>query len=218
MTLASTLYAAMDDLIARVGEPERSRDVAQAREEFDRRRGRTFEDEALWESWTQAFLEWYSLEHRVDTCTLAESVLATELGAERAAAVRAWARSQRALVEVLSVKPGVVEVVDLLRGARFAVQEPRSLHGVGSKDVVEVRLIGYATEVRFGRTFVFHPTGTGATIKKRLARLVGDGVTHTDVMDHFARLRLRCERYAHLPPARIYDSGDDRVPDRGRKL
>lgn len=209
------LYAALDDVIQEVAAAERADDVAVARKQWNDRRGRAFEEEHLWEAWTSAFLEWYALE-RVPPggdIPLAAARLVVTVDPERAAHLRAWLRSQRTMVEVTAIARGRIDVIDLLGGARFAVSEQRTLAGVKKGDVAEVRLVGDGDAVRFGRTFTFHPSGTRDAIMRRIGELRAAAKSRDDVLDHFARLRMRCERYAHMTPARIYASADDRVPE-----
>ena len=127
--------------------------------------------------------------------------------------LRAWLRSQRALVVIGRHQPGRVPARDLCRGAQFEVSEPRSLHGVEPGDVVEVRLIGFEGHVRFGRTFLYHPSGTAAAIEERVAQLRGQGRSAEEILDHVAALRLRTERYRHVDPVRLYRAATEELGD-----
>lgn len=118
----------------------------------------------------------------------------------------AWLTSHRSLFEVRGLRAGRVELVDLLGGGQFSVLERRSMAGVGAGDVAEMRLIGFEGEVLFGRTFCFHPPGTRDAIAGHARRIRGQGGTRHQVMDHCASLLVRCQRYRHVPPARIYES------------
>ncbi|HUH01295.1 MAG TPA: hypothetical protein VML75_04825, partial [Kofleriaceae bacterium] len=113
----------LDELIERCGEPATVGDLSAARKSFDDRRGRVFEDEELWERWTQAFLEWYVLERVAPDADAPPVVLALRAEAEpaRVAGLRALVTSQRSLFEVRALRPGGVELHDLLGGGEFAV-------------------------------------------------------------------------------------------------
>jgi hypothetical protein len=211
----------LDDLIARFGADDDH--AARARAIYDERRGRIFEDEELWDSWSQSFLEWYVLEWRQgdEGETLAAQALARETDPARAAVIDALMRSHRSLFEVVALREGQVALVDLLGGAAFDVAEDRTLHGVHVGDVLEARLIGLDGAVRFGRTFCFHPTGTRRAIGDIVARLRAAGRARLDIVDDIAALRVRCERYQHVPPVRVYERGvsdeptaDEAAPDR----
>jgi hypothetical protein len=193
----------------------RQDEVAMARREYEERRGRVFEDEALWERYSQAFLEWYVLERITEGSSFppAASTLAAlrgRDGAERHAdAMRAWLTSHRSLFEVRALHDGRVELIDLLGGARFAVAEPRALHGVTVGDVAELRVIGFCGSVLFGRTFLFHPTGTRPAITALARRVIARGGDRREIMDTCASLRVRCERYKHVDAVRLYEAAAD---------
>jgi hypothetical protein len=201
------LYQVADDLFHRLGADDNG-ELAGARERYEARRGRVRQDEELWETWTQAFLEWFGFEWNGEAPPPAARVLSGETDARRAAALRAWLRSQRALVQIGRQQKGRVRVRDLCRGGLFDVSELRSLHGVEQGDVVEVRLIGFEGKVRFGRTFLYHPTGTAAAIEERVAQQRGQGRSTEEILDQCAVLRLRTERYRHVDPVRLYRAGD----------
>lgn len=198
----------LDELIERCAAPAAIEDVSAARKSFDERRGRVFEDEELWERWTQAFLEWYVLERVAPDADAPPVVLALRAEAEppRAAALRALVTSQRSLFEVRALRPGGVELHDLLGGGEFAVDEQRALHGVTVGDVAELRLVGVGGQVVFGRTFCFHPSGTREAISSHARRILAAGGERREVMDHCASLRVRCERYRHVSALRVYEA------------
>jgi hypothetical protein len=206
----AVLAAVIDEIIERFGGAAHTGVITAARQEYDARRGRVFEDEALWEAWTQAFLEWYVLERPLAEAQgrpAAVQVLedARRQGDEaRAAAARAWLVSHRSLFEVRALAEGRVELSDLIGGAQFSVCEPRAIVGVSVGDVAEMRLIGFAGEVLFGRTFCYHPSGTRDAIAAQVRDLRARGGSRQDIVDFCASLRIRCQRYRHVPPARIY--------------
>lgn len=219
----AVLAEVLDSTIERFASGAYEAAVARARSAYDERRGRVFEDEELWESWAQAFLEDYVIERALPPeeargqaegevesprVPMAHSVLTARAAgnARHEAAAMAWLSSQRSLFEVRGVRAGHVELVDLLGGASFLVRERRNMAGVGVGDVAELRLIGFEGEVLFGRTFCFHPRGTRDAIAAHARRIRGQGGSWNQVMDHCASLLVRCQRYRHVPPVRIYES------------
>ena len=132
-----------------------------ARREYEERRGKVHQDDELWEPWSAAFVEWYVVERVAPGATVPfAAVTYRELAAAgdaRAPVVAALVTSQRSLYEVRAMGKGAVELLDLLGGAEFVVSEPRAMVGVEVGDVAELRLIGVQAEVRFGRTFIYHP-------------------------------------------------------------
>jgi hypothetical protein len=210
-----TLYGVMDRLMASFTSEQLVPEVSRAREQYETRRGLVREDEELWDLWSQIFVEWFALEWTggEDARPPAARMLARTSEDKDAVTLRAWLRSQRALCEILTMRPGVVRVRDLLRGGLFEVSEKRSLHGVDTGDIAEVRLIGFDGRVRFGRTFLFHPSGTRAVIEEQVAQRLAQGLSPEDILNHCAQLRLRTERYRHVDPVRVYRAAADELAD-----
>jgi hypothetical protein len=102
---------------------------------------------------------------------------------------------------------GRIELLDLLGGAEFHVAEQRTLHGVEVGDVAELRLVGVAGEVRFGRTFIYHPKVARDAIVELARHRLAAGASRRDVIDLIAQLRVQITRYRHMSPARIYQHG-----------
>jgi len=212
-----TLYGVMDRLMASFTSEELVPEVSRAREQYEIRRGLVREDEELWELWSQIFVEWFALEWTggEDARPPAARMLERTRDDKDAVTLRAWLRSQRALCEILAMRPGVVRVRDLLRGGMFEVAENRSLHGVEVGDIAEVRLVGFDGRVRFGRTFLFHPSGTRAVIEEQVAQRLAQKMSPEEILDHCAQLRLRTERYRHVDPVRVYRAATEELPPSG---
>lgn len=183
--------------------------ASQARREYEERRGKVHQDDELWEPWSAAFVEWLVVERVAPGEKLPAAAKSyAKLGPDdpKGAAVRALLTSQRSLFEVRGMKKGV-ELLDLLGGAVFHVDEQRALHGVEVGDVAELRLVGIAGEVRFGRTFIYHPKTARGAIVERARAMLAKGSTRRDVIDHIAQLRVQVTRYRHMAPARVYELG-----------
>jgi hypothetical protein len=209
MTTAALLDAVAELLYARhTADPEAA---SAARREYEERRGRVHQDDDLWEPWSAAFVEWYVVE-RVGPGETRPAAAATyrELAAAgdpRADAVAALVTSHRSLFEIRAMARGRIELLDLLGGAAFNVDEQRALHGVEVGDVAELRLVGIAGEVQFGRTFIYHPKAARAAIVERAHAMLATGSTRRDIIDHVAQLRVHVTRYRHMPVARVYELG-----------
>lgn len=181
-----------------------------ARKEYEERRGKVHQDDELWEQWSAAFVEWYVVE-RVGEGAL-PPVAATyrewrTANDERADVARALLTSQRSLFEVRALaKDGRVELLDLLGGADYEVRD-RPLDGVEVGDVAELRLVGVRGEVRFGRTFIYHPKDARGAIVERARAMLAKGASRRDVIDKIAQLRVQVTRYRHMAPARVYELG-----------
>jgi uncharacterized protein YoaH (UPF0181 family) len=79
--------------------------------------------------------------------------------------------------------------------------------GVEVGDVAELRLCGVNGEVRFGRTFIYHPKTARAAIVERARAMMAKGASRRDVIDAVAQLRVQVTRYKHMAPARVYELG-----------
>jgi hypothetical protein len=184
-----------------------------ARRAYEERRGRVHQDDELWEAWSAAFVEWFVVERaEPDGLPLAARTLrALPADDPRGAAIRALLTSQRSLFEVRAIGREGVELLDLLGGGAFHVDEQRQLHGVEIGDVAELRLVGVPTEgggeVRFGRTFIYHPKDARGAIVERARGLLAKGASRRDVIDQVAHLRVQVTRYRHMSPARVYELG-----------
>jgi hypothetical protein len=206
---AAALDAVTEELYARhTADPDAA---AAARHEYEERRGKVHQDDELWEAWSAAFVEWLVVERVATGARLppaAQTYLElARLGDDRAPIVRALVTSHRSLYEIGAMHAGRIELVDLLGGAEVHVVEQRTLHGVEVGDVAELRLVGVAGEVRFGRTFIYHPKAARAAIVERARAMLAKGASRRDVIDQIAQLRVQVARYRHMPPARVYELG-----------
>ena len=209
MTTAALLDEVIETLYARhTTDPEAA---SIARREYEDRRGRVHQEDELWEPWSAAFVEWYVVErvppgerHPPAVATYRELAAA---GDPRAAVARALVTSQRSLFEIRAMARGQVELLDLLGGAVFHVDEQRALHGVEVGHVAELRLVGIAGEIQFGRTFIYHAKAARSAIVERARAMLDGGSSRRDVIDHIAQLRVQVTRYRHMPVARVYELG-----------
>ena len=215
MTTAAKLDEVIETLYARHTTDAEAASIA--RREYEERRGKVHQEDELWEPWSAAFVEWYVVEriaagdrHPPAAATYRELAAA---GDPRADFVRALVTSQRSLFEIRAIARGRIELLDLLGGAVFHVDEQRALHGVEVGDVAELRLVGITGaaaaggEIQFGRTFIYHAKAARAAIVDRARSMLASGSTRRDVIDHIAQLRVQVTRYRHMPVARVYELG-----------
>lgn len=208
MSTAALLEQVIEELYAR--HTVDSQAAAAARRDYEERRGRVHQEDELWEPWSAAFVEWFVVE-RVGPGGLPPALVTAremrEAGDERADLVASLVTSHRSLFEVIAMKPGRIEVLDLLGGAEMHVVEQRALHGVEVGDVAELRLVGARGEVRFGRTFIYHPKAARNAIVERSRAMLAKGSSRRDVIDAIAQLRVQVTRYRHMAPSRVYELG-----------
>lgn len=205
---AALLEEVTEELYARHTEDTEA--AGSARREYEERRGKIHQDDELWESWSAAFVEWYVVERVGEGEVPPAARTYRELAAAsdpRAEVVAALLTSQRSLYEVRAIGKGTIELLDLLGGAEFHVTEQRAMVGVEVGDVAELRLVGVRGEVRFGRTFIYHPKAARGAIVERARAMMAKGATRRDVIDQVAQLRTLLLRYRHMAPSRVYELG-----------
>ncbi|HUJ63304.1 MAG TPA: hypothetical protein VLX92_32620 [Kofleriaceae bacterium] len=213
MTAAALLDQVLEELYARHTADTEAAGLA--RRDYEERRGKVHQDDELWEAWSAAFVEWYVVERVAPGAELPPAALtARELraaGDPKADVVAALVTSQRSLFEIRAMARGRIELLDLLGGAEFHVSEQRTLHGVEVGDVAELRLVGLGSasggEVRFARTFIYHPKAARGAIVERARAMLAKGASRRDVIDQIAQLRTQVSRYRHLSPVRVYELG-----------
>lgn len=208
MSTAALLEQVIEELYAR--HTVDSQAAAAARRDYEERRGRVHQEDELWEPWSAAFVEWFVVERVGPDGVPPALVTAREMreaGDDRADLVASLVTSHRSLFEVIAMKPGRIELMDLLGGAELHVVEQRALHGVEVGDVAELRLVGARGDVRFGRTFIYHPKAARNAIVERSRAMLAKGSSRRDVIDAIAQLRVQVTRYRHMPPSRVYELG-----------
>lgn len=209
MSTAALLDQVIEELYARHTTDTEA--AGAARRDYEERRGKVHQDDELWEPWSAAFVEWYVVERTADNDTLPAATQTyrelRDAGDAKADLVKALLTSQRSLYEIRALARGRIELLDLLGGAEFHVTEQRAMLGVEVGDVAELRLVGAQGEVRFGRTFIYHPKAARAAIVERARGMLSNGASRRDVIDQVAQLRVQVTRYKHMAPARVYELG-----------
>jgi hypothetical protein len=203
----SVLANALDRVIAFAARDEA--ETVKAREEWAEKAGRVFDDDALYEERTTAFLEWYALERELPSGKVpAERFLAEEkLDDKEGAWIHALATSHRSLFEVQKVHEGIILLDDLLSGGSFAVTERRRLPGVEDNEIFEVRLVANVMtppELLFTRAFQFHPREARTELKRQAERARKAGEPRAETLFRLLRLRLKALRYKHVTADKIY--------------
>jgi hypothetical protein len=213
------IYGLLDGLTERYSENEHKLEAMRARGEFFDRAGKVFDDDAeLFEGRMAAFLEWYLIERPSDKLgKLGTSggqtpiAHAIEAGAARPAAERRLlahlASSHRSLFQLADAADRVLEVEDVIGGARFSVLERRNTVGIAAGDVFEARLLWDGDSVIFGRTFLFHPPDARDVILDWVERAVESGTARDEILFHLSRDYVRWHRLGHVGAAKVYRDG-----------
>jgi hypothetical protein len=208
------IYPLLDRLTERYSENEHRLEAMRAREEYFDRAGKVFDDDAeLFEGRMASFLEWYVLERPSSglggQSPIAHAVAGSaKLPAEERRALAHLASSHRSLFQLASEKERVLEIDDLIGGARFSVLERRNTAGVAEGDVFEARVIWDGERAVFGRTFLFHPPDARDVAIEWVERAVAEGTRREEILFHLSRQYVRWHRLGHIGAAKVYrDAG-----------
>ena len=180
-----------------------------AREEYFERAGKVFDDDAeLFDGRMASFLEWYVLERPFAdgpppvVQALADARAGWSPGERRGLAH--LATSHHGLFELYSVDKRVLDVEDLVGGARFQVVERRKTLGFSPGDLFEARVVWDGSMPVFGRTFLFHPPDAREVVLDWVEGAVERGVAREEILFHLSRHHIRWHRLGHTGAAKIY--------------
>lgn len=214
---SAIIRSCIDELAAAFADRPVEGEIRRARQAFDARRGRIYDDDALYDTHMALFLEWFALERPVSSSAGAPPVAlhlaGGEMDDERQAVMWAQAHSQRSLFEVAGLSAGAMELADLVYGGRWRVSVPVALPGTDTGDIFEGRLLPWEGEVRLGPTMLFHPREARGRIHALLAEsALAGGRPHPALVDDLAEMCLRHSRFRNIAVAHIYRLTDASRP------
>ena len=204
------IHTLLDELASRFAGPGYKAEVTAAREEYFVRSGKVFDDDAeVHEARTISFLEWYVVERPLfsglpPVIVALEDARAQATSAERLQALASLAGSHRSLFDIAHVDGNVIELEDVLGGARFRVVERRSTIGFEVGALVETRVVWDGEQPVFAKTFLFHPRDARSEVLDYVDSALASGTDRDEIMFHLAQLYLRWHRHGHSNAARIY--------------
>ena len=204
-----TIHGLIDRLSERYSAGENKLTAMRAREEYFERAGKVFDDDAeLFDGRMASFLEWYVLERPFGDGpppviqALADASMAWTPRERRGLAQ--LASSHRSLFELYGVANRVLDVEDVVGGARFQVVERRKTLGFSPGDLFEARVVWDGDAPVFGRTFLFHPPDAREVVLDWVERAVERGVARDEILFHLSRSHIRWHRLGHTGAAKIY--------------
>lgn len=212
------IHVLLDEVAGSYAGAAYQREIAAAREEYFTRSGKVFEDDAeVYEARTLSFLEWYVIERPLLSGQPPIVDTLQKMGDEsppagRAEALASLASSHRSVFDIADVDGNVIELEDVLGGARFRVIERRGTVGFEVGALVEARVVWDGTQAIFGKTFLFHPREARTEILDFVDEAITEGKDRSEIMFHLARLYLRWHRHGHSNAARIYKGGGTAGP------
>jgi len=209
-----TLTELHDRLLAWAGAEQRQPWLLEARRTWFARVGEPHEEDKSFEHRMNGLLEHYLHDYRPDgtnrTIDLYLRDGAFDLTTDERAQVRDFGRSRRALFEVRKIRPGVMELDEVLGGARHEVVERRAVVALAKGDIFEARLVPHDGKLHFAAAFLYHPREVRRAILKEAKRLVeaappGQAPDVDEFLAQLSRMALRLERYRNVRVESIYD-------------
>jgi hypothetical protein len=205
---SEAMHRQLDRLAERFSAGEHKIEAMRAREEYFDRAGKVFDDDAeLFEGRMASFLEWYVLERPWKG---GPPPVVRLLAEDRALApadrrdLALLAASHRSLFELHANLDRVLDIEDVIGGARFSVVERRNTVGFERGDLFEARVISDGVAPMFGKTFLFHPPDARAVTLDWVDAALDRGVTRDEILFHLSRNHIRWHRYGHIGAAKIY--------------
>jgi hypothetical protein len=206
-----TIHGLIDRLSERYSAGEHKLQAMRAREDYFERAGKVFDDDAeLFDGRMASFLEWYVLE-RPSEATGGVPPVVHALGDARGGwspgerrGLAHLASSHHSLFELYGVENRVLDVEDVVGGARFQVHERRKTLGFSPGDLFEARVVWDGDAPVFGRTFLFHPPDAREVLLQWVEGAVERGVARDEILFHLSRNHIRWHRLGHTGAAKIY--------------
>ncbi len=209
-----TIHGLIDRLAERYSAGAHKLTAMRAREEYFERAGKVFDDDAeLFDGRMASFLEWYVLERPSATLGGVLPVvhaLGDARGGWSARERRGLAQlasSHHSLFELYGVANRILDVEDVVGGARFQVIERRKTLGFSPGDLFEARVVWDGDAPVFGRTFLFHPPDAREVVLDWVEGAVERGVARDEILFHLSRNHIRWHRLGHTGAAKIYRDG-----------
>jgi hypothetical protein len=203
-----SVHGLIDRLVERFSAGEHKLTAMRAREEYFERAGKVFDDDAeLFDGRMASFLEWYVLERPLADGAAPVAHALRDAGGWSPAERRGLAQlaaSHRTLFELYAVADRVLDVEDVVGGARFQVVERRKTIGFSPGDLFEARVVWDGEAPVFGRTFLFHPPDAREVVLASVEGAVERGVARAEILFQLSRHHIRWHRLGHTGAAKIY--------------
>ncbi|MEI6224746.1 MAG: hypothetical protein WCS72_08325 [Deltaproteobacteria bacterium] len=209
-----TLGELHDRLLAWAGAEERQPWLLEARRAWFAAVGEPHEEDKSFEHRMNGLLDHYLYDYRPDgehtTLDLFLRDGAGNFTTDERAQMRDLGRSRRSLFEVRRLRPGIVELQEVLGEERHEVEERRAVVALAKGDIFEARLLPHEGKLHFSASFVYHPREVRRAILKEAKRRqkeapAGQGPDVVEFLALLSRMALRLERYRNVRVESLYD-------------
>ncbi len=206
----------VDGIASIFSTPAWEEEISKARLEFDKLRGKIYDDEELYKKHIASFLEWFILER-----PLPDGMTPVEHHYQKVAhqcahqpnedlfikkdRLASLAISHRSLFLVLKSKASRLLLKDIIGGGHWKIEGLNgSSNGLLPQEVFEGRLFPWQGTVRLGPVTWFHPREAIEWILKLVIHSQQSGRLGPELVGEFAKMRLKYSRFRNIPMHRIY--------------
>ena len=209
-----TLGELHDRLLAWAGAEERQPWLLEARRAWFAAVGEPHEEDKSFEHRMNGLLDHYLYDYRPDgehtTLDLFLRDGAGNFTTDERAQMRDLGRGRRSLFEVRRLRPGIVDLQEVLGEERHEVEERRAVVALAKGDIFEARLLPHEGKLHFSASFVYHPREVRRAILKEAKRRqkeapAGQGPDVVEFLALLSRMALRLERYRNVRVESLYD-------------
>ncbi|MBI3183091.1 MAG: hypothetical protein HYZ28_13215 [Myxococcales bacterium] len=202
----------LDELTAFATVEGKKADLLEAKAEYWRLTGETFEDDKQFEMRMACFLDFYLFDRASPPANKspAQAYYEEQLRRgppEQANAFRSFTETLHGLFEVRKLGRGMVRLRELFSAKDHEVTERRQLAGLEKGDILEARLIPFGGHLLFSVAFCCHPKAAYKAIRaevKRRKKAEPNRMPKELVWD-CAKRALKTERYRQIAVEKIYD-------------
>lgn len=184
-----------------------------ARQDYFRRTGKVFQDEPVFECRMNAFLEWYLLDRLLWDSgippirlyrlkhkeTLEQREIDILLGLEQ---------GLHSLFFLTGRERNRYVIEDFRTRKKYHVSERHTLPGVHRSDILDARIVQIGEPTLFSEALWVHPSDAAPFIVKESEKKRKEGLeAWRGFLLDLAYMKLKRERFAHVPTDQIYDWG-----------
>jgi hypothetical protein len=182
-----------------------------AREDYFRRTGKVFQDDPIFEVRMTAFLEWYVLDRLlwdsgVPPVRLYRLKYKETLEEPEVRILEGLEKSVHSLFLLTGRDRDRYVIEDFRTKVRHHVSERHAIPGVHRGDILDARIVKIGGEVFFSDAVWIHPSDAAPFLEaESRKKREGDLDSWHAFLFDLAYMKLKRERFAHVPTAQIYD-------------
>jgi len=206
ITFEEYLSKIIDHYTSKEYEPE----LLKAKKEFFGFIGSVHEEDPFFESYMTAFIEWYIFTRDMTNKDLPPIRLfyrdhTQALSPEEKSIYEDFTKFRHSIFITKKVKPSLLVIHDLYANEKITIEHHFPAAGFNTGDIFEAILVPFRGQLTFTKTFFFHPQEVKRFVVRELKKVRQlEQKILLKVILRFRRLRLKYDRYPHVPPAQIY--------------